>query len=402
MYLTGEEEAILDGANGGSEALAMRILVNLGDVESADRLIPIKSAHISGVSFRTGGEGLVKFLERMANMGASVKVPSSLNPAGMDLARWREMGVPEVFSEIQMRIIRYYSEMGVKTTCACIPYEMAPIVREISMGDHLAWSESNAVIYANSIVGARTNREGGPSSLASALTGKTPNYGMHLPEERAPTMEVRVRSDLDDLDFNLLGAYVGKEFPGDQAIFRGLKYKGRGPLKQLGAALAAKGGHPIFHIEGITPEAYQYPPGFDVRESIDITGKQLKNMKDELYPPEPGEPSIYVLGCPQFGCYEFERLASLVRGKKLKNGIRIWVFTGRDMVRTVDPELISTISDSGVEIFHDTCMVVTPLDEMGIERVGTDSAKAAHYIPRLLGPGASLLPLEMIVERAMK
>ena len=172
-------------------------------------------------------------------------------------------------------------------------------------------------------------------------------------------------------------------------------------MKQLGAALAAKGGHAIYHVEGITPEAHLYPKGENDLEKIEIDSKFLRSIKDELYPPDE-DPDLFVLGCPQFGPFEFRRLAELVKGKRMRKGKRLWVFTGRDMMDLVDGDIIKTIRGSGVEIYFDTCMVVTPLPEMGIDNVGTDSAKAALYIPRLLGSRASLIPLESIVERSME
>jgi hypothetical protein len=403
MYLSNEEERLFEGQEGDAKALAMKILVNLGDLKEADRLIPIRSAHISGVSYKTGGEGLVNYLDSLVKGEAKVTVPSTLNPAGMDLRRWDKMGVPEDFAKVQKRIIDNFAEMGVQLTCACVPYEMSPVAREISLGDHIAWGESNAVIYANSMVGARTNREGGPSSLACAIIGKTPNYGLHLDEGRRPNIEVRVNGEMDHLEFNLLGAHVGNEFPRDRAIFRGIDPgSGREKMKQLGAALAAKGGHPIYHVEGMTPEAHLYPEReTEVAHKIEIDAPSLKSLKDELYPPE-GSPDLFVLGCPQFGPFEFGRLAKLVKGKRIKKEKRIWVFTGRDMMDLVDDNIIKTILDAGVEIYFDTCMVVTPLMEMNITNVGTDSAKAAHYIPRLLGSRASLIPLESIVEGSLK
>ncbi|MGA1822783.1 MAG: aconitase X [Thermoplasmatota archaeon] len=403
MHLTRDEERILKGDKGEAEALAMRIIVNLGDLEGADRLIPIKTAHISGVSYQTGGEGLIRYLERMVKAGARVTVPSSLNPAGMDLREWRSMGVPEEFAETQLEIIDLFSKMGINMTCACNPYELFPAVTSVEKGDHIAWGESNAVIFANSMIGARTNREGGPATLACAIIGKTSNWGMHLDEGRRPTVEVRVGGELDHLGYNLLGAFIGKNMPSDIAIFRGLSpAAGREKMKHMGAALAAKGGHPIYHAEGITPESMLYPPEDTADlQRIDITQKDLLDMKDDLYPPDADDADVFVLGCPQFGAFEFDRLAGLVRGRKMVDGKRILVFAGRDIMPHLPGKWIDEIRESGVEIYHDTCMVVTPLKGMNLGKVGTDSAKAAHYIPRMQGIGSSLLPLEVIVERCM-
>lgn len=404
MHLTREEERILKGDMGEADALAMRIIINLGDLEGAEGLIPIKSAHISGVSFQTGGEGLIRYLERMVKAGAKVSIPSSLNPAGMDLKEWRSMGVPEDFAGTQLRIVDLFSRMGINMTCACNPYELYPAVPKIERGDHIAWGESNAVIYANSMIGARTNREGGPATLACAMIGKTSNWGMHLDEERRPTVEIRVEGELDHLGYNLLGAHVGKTMPSDIAIFRGLPADtGKEKMKQMGAALAAKGGHPIYHAEGITPESGLYPPGkTSDLERITISLNDLMEMKDDIYPPEADDADVFALGCPQFGIHEFRRLAGLVNGRRIRDGKRILVFSGRDIVPLLQGKWMEEIKRSGIEVYHDTCMVVTPLRGMKLEKVGTDSAKAAHYIPRMQGIGSSLLPLEVILDRCME
>ncbi len=403
MELTREEELALEGGAGEAVALAMKVLVNLGDLEDAERMIPIGSAHVSGVSYLTAGEALLKLLEEFIDKGAKARVPSSLNPAGMDLARWEMMGIGPFFASKQSRIIELFSQMGITTTCSCIPYELSGTVHPIRLGEHVAWGESNAVIYANSVVGARTNREGGISSLASAITGLTPEYGLHLDEGRVPNFEVEVKGKLSSLHFDLLGAYIGSNWNSVIAHFSGIK---GGPniidLKHLGASLAAKGGHAMFHIEGVTPEHWMIERSRKeglVRERLVIGPTELEAAAEDLYPAPQKEPDIYVLGCPQFGPTEFRRLHGSIKGRKLKDGKRILVFTSKVVRSMLGPGLINDIERAGIEIYDDTCMVVTPLREMGIDMVGTDSGKAAHYIPKMSKVATELLPLELMVER---
>ncbi|MGA1820212.1 MAG: aconitase X [Thermoplasmatota archaeon] len=402
MYLSSEEEAVLEGEEGDAKAFAMKVLVNLGDLERAEGLIPIVSAHVSGVSYHTAGEALIKLLEELDGMGAKISVPTSLNPAGMDLELWKEIGYPEDFAEKQMRIIELYSRLGINMTCSCIPYETPHRVQPIKIGDHLSWGESNAVIYANSIVGARTNREGGISSLASAILGKIPSWGMHLDGPRMPTLEVKVEGSLIVHHYDLLGAYIGKNFNSSVAVYKGIpRDADHGALKHLGAAMAAKGGHPIFHIEGVTPEQDLVKKAYAeerITETIVLTPRQLDEEKEMLYPSHKEEIDVFVLGCPQFGISEFDRLYGALKGRKLKGGKRIIVYTNRSLLEVLDPRKKQSIIDSGVEIYNDTCMVVTPLRSIGIERAGTDSGKAAHYIPKMSRVETDLLPLERIVE----
>ncbi len=402
MELTKEEEAVLEGEKGEALSFAMKILVNLGDLEEAARLIPIVSAHVSGVSYHTAGEGLIKFLGELVRMGAKVSVPASLNPAGMDLDRWREIGYPEDFASRQNIIIDLYEKLGIDITCSCIPYETPHRMYPIKFGDHISWGESNAVIYANSVVGARTNREGGISSLASAILGMTPEWGMHLDGPRMPTLEVKVEGELSHFHYNLLGAYMGKHYNSNIILYNGLPTEiANGDLKHIGAAMAAKGGHPIYHIEGVTPEVELMERSVRekrIEDTITIDPIELEKEKEKLYPRPEKEIDVFVLGCPQFGIDEFQRLRSALRGRKLKKGKRMIVYTNRALLERFDPHKISSLQDSGVEIYNDTCMVVTPLNRLGIERVGTDSGKAAHYIPKMSGIDADLLPIEMIVD----
>ena len=402
MHLTKDEEKILEGEEGEARAFAMKVLVNLGDLENSERLVPIVSAHVSGVSYHTAGDALIKLLEDLNSKGAKISVPTSLNPAGMDLELWEQIGYTKEFARKQMKIIELYSKLGINMTCSCIPYETPRSVQPIGLGDHLSWGESNAVIYANSIVGARTNREGGISSLAAAVLGKTPDWGMHQDIPRIPTLEVKVEGDIEIHHFDLLGAYIGKNFNSQVVVYAGLPNEiDHGALKHLGAAMAAKGGHPIFHIEGYTPEQGLVGRAHEeerITERITMTPKELEEIKEVLYPAPKDEIDIFVLGCPQFGISEFERLYKGINGKKIKEGKRIIVYTNRSLLQRIEEHKLQAISDSGVEIYNDTCMVVTPLRMIGIERVGTDSGKAAHYIPKMSKVETDLFPLEMIID----
>src|SRR4030042_4379912 len=181
MRLTTEEEAMLAGKEGPAAAKAMEILFALGEIYGAEQLVPVVSVQVAGVSYGNLGQAGLDFLCEWADQGARVVVPATLNPAGMDLEAWQEMGIPEDYARRQLEIIGAYQAMGVTINCSCTPY-LAGNVPEF--GQHVAWSESSAVSYANSVLGARTNREGGPSALAAAITGRTPAYGLHLARNR--------------------------------------------------------------------------------------------------------------------------------------------------------------------------------------------------------------------------
>ena len=260
MDLTTEENEMLSGSRGRATQKAMQILVALGEIYGAERMIPVTSVQIAGVSYDNLGEAGLQFLSEMADGGGRVRVLTTLNPAGMDMENWRSLGIPPEFAEKQQRVLEAFARMGVQLTCTCTPYLTGNLP---GFGEHIAWSESSAVCYANSCLGARTNREGGPSALAAALTGFTPEYGFHLPENRLPTLTVEVSARLEGTsDFGALGKVIGEHIQASKSVpyILGIKSATLEELKSLCASLATYGGAALFHMAGITPEAGQYTP----------------------------------------------------------------------------------------------------------------------------------------------
>ncbi|HZD42913.1 MAG TPA: aconitase X catalytic domain-containing protein, partial [Methanomicrobiales archaeon] len=234
MILDAEEEKILQGEYGETRRQMMEILVALGKVYGAEKLIPIRSAQVSGASYKTIGEWGLKWLE---SLNARVVVPTVLNPVGMPRDQWSEFGITEKFAERQNDILEAYRRLGVKLECTCTPYYL----QIVQYGDHLAWAESSAVAYANSVIGARTNREGGPGALAAAIIGKTPYYGLHLVENRRPQVLVDLSAlEIQADQYGALGYVIGKKVGSRIPLFTGIR-PGRDQLKALGAAMAATG-----------------------------------------------------------------------------------------------------------------------------------------------------------------
>jgi len=375
LHLTREEEALLEGEMGPTLQKAMELLTALGDIYGADSLVPIKSAQIAGVSYRTIGDA---GLEWISDLEGKVVVPSILNPAGMDLERWREMGVDEEFATKQIQIIEAYQRLGIRCECTCTPYHVDASLA--SFGDHLAWSESSAVSYANSVIGARTNREGGPSALAAALIGKTANYGYHLDENRVPVITVQVDCPLSGADYGALGYLVGAQVGSDVPLFKLSSKPLNIELKALGAAMAASGAVALYHVEGVTPQSGSYPVP---AETIAIERAQL----DEVFEKNCGRDiDLTALGCPHYSQEELESAAELLDGMQV--GKEVWIFTSRQ-VRDASPDTVRRIEASGAKVFVDTCMVVSPAtDRFGC--VLTDSGKALKYIPGMCGVGSGL------------
>ncbi|MBU0492725.1 MAG: aconitase X catalytic domain-containing protein [Chloroflexi bacterium] len=374
MQLTDDERAMLDGARGPATAKAMRILVTLGDIFGAERLVPVSSAQISGVSYKTVGDAGLEFLTGFGDEGARVVAPAFLNPCGMDLQRWREMGVPETFADKQLCIIAAYERMGVALTATCTPY-LAGIVP--APGEHVAWAESSAVSYANSVLGARTNRESGISALAAAICGRTPAWGLHLDENRTASLVVEVRAPLlDAADFGALGVHVGRLAGGRIPAFTSIPAAGADQLKALGAAMAASGSVALYFVEGITPEwrLAAEPDRLVVNEADLDAVRRALNTTDA--------PELVALGCPHCSVDELRAIADRVQHGL--GGRRLWVCTSRAVAG--DPaaaEAIAAIEAAGGHVLCDTCMVVAPIEEMGIARTATNSGKAATYLPTL-------------------
>ncbi len=375
MYLTTEEESILNGEKGPVLERMMRLLTRLGDIYGADKMIPVGSVQVAGVSYKSIGNPGLEFLEDMASKGAQVQVVTFLNPAGMDLEDWKDIGFPPDFAEHQIRIMEAFKTMGLVVTSTCTPYLAGNLPR---FREHIAWSESSAVSFANSVLSARTNREGGPSALAAALLGKTPNYGLHLEENRSPQVVVDVSAQIEsDADFGALGWHIGKLVKNKIPYYRGLpSWTTTDDLKALGAAMAASGAVALYYAEELTPEAHlQEVSGL---EEISV---EDQNIADTYAALNTGEvPDIIILGCPHASLRDIQKTAALLEGKTLKKPL--WICTSRMMKEAANRMgYTATIEEAGGRIVADTCMVVSPIESMGYSTTACSSGKAAQYLP---------------------
>jgi hypothetical protein len=349
----------------------MEILVALAKIYNAEKLIEVNSVQVAGVSYHTIGDAGLEFLEEMAKDGKA-KVRATLNPAGVDLENWKKFEFPKDFVDKQKRIIEAYEKMGIEVTCTCVPYLTGNLPK---YKEHIAWSESSAVTYANSVIGARTNREGGPSALAAALTGRTPLYGFHLDEERIPTVLVNIKTPLKGIsDFGTLGYIIGEKARSEIAFIRGIKSATLEELKSLSASIVTYGSKPLFYIENVTPEwnKFELP-----KEKIEVDEKELKEAKERMS--DVCEKFDFVcIGCPHASINEIREVASLLKGRKIKDA-EFWVATARQIKKLSDSlGYTKIIEDAGGKIICDTCMVVSPLKGR-FEALLTNSAKACYY-----------------------
>jgi predicted aconitase len=365
---------MLDGERGDAIRKSMELLVALGEVFEAERLIPVQSAHISGVSYKNLGEAGLEWLEEQANLGSSCKIRATLNPAGMDMEKWEEMNVPPEFAEGQRRVINAFTRMGVEPSCTCTPYLIGHVP---TRGSQVAWAESNAVCFCNSVLGARTNRESGPTTLASAVTGLTALYGYRVDENRKPGRVIEIEAELASrMDYSALGYVTGKLLGKAVPYYRGLGNPDLESMKTLGAACATSGGIAVWHGEGVTPEAKWASDHLDGVERITIEDKDLIEARESLVC-DPDNPT-YCIGCPHCSLKEMAEAARLVKGKNL--GGRFWVFTSRGIYAEAKRAgHVDMIEEAGGRVYRDTCMVVAPLHEMGWEGVATNSFKGGYY-----------------------
>jgi predicted aconitase len=391
MHLTKEEEKILDGKKGEVMERMFRLLVRLGDIYGADKMIPVGSVQVAGVSYKSIGDPGTEFLEDLASNGAKVKVLTYLNPAGMDLENWKDLGFPKDFAKNQLRIMDAFRRMGIVVTSTCTPYLAGNLPR---FREHIAWSESSAVSFSNSVIGARTNREGGPSALAAAICGVTPNYGLHLWENRQPTVKVKVDVDIIyNSDYGALGWYVGKQVKNKIPYFTGIRDANTDQLKALGAAMAASGAVALYHVEDITPEAdLVEKKGL---ETINVGKSDIKETYNKLNTGK--KPDIVIFGCPHASLREIAALADRLDGKHLKKPV--WICTSR-MVKEAAGRMgyNEIIAKAGGSIVADTCMVVSPIEEMGYKTTGVDSGKAANYLPGFCKQDVCFANIDDLVE----
>lgn len=380
MHLTKKEEEMCNGEYGETIRKSMDILVALGDIYGAPELVDITSAQVSGVSYKTIGQAGLEYLEDLARDDKGVAtVNSTLNPPGTDLDNWDKFGFPEEFSIKQNQIVDAYGKLGITKTCTCTPYLVGNVPR---FRDHISWSESSAVAFVNSVIGARTNREGGPGALAAAIVGKTPLYGFHLPENRTADWIIDVEAPLSGADFGALGYIVGQNVGGDVPYFTLKNIPDNNDLKTLGAALASSGSVALYHIEDVTPE-YDVACKEDASNSLAITKEDILETRENLTTSD-REPDLICLGCPHASLEEIKKVANLVKGKTIKN--KLWICTSISVKASADRMgYTKTIEDAGGNIVCDTCMVVAPIEDMGFEVIGVNSAKAANYVPSMCG-----------------
>jgi predicted aconitase len=372
MRLTKIEAKMLRGEEGYAVRKSMEILVALGEIYGAESLIKVGSVQVAGVSYHNLGDAGLEFLNDLARDG-KVKVLTTLNPAGMDLQNWQQLGISEEFAEKQNMVIAAFEKMGILISCTCTPYLIGNLPR---YGEHVAWSESSAVTFANSVIGAKTNREGGPSALAAALVGKTPCYGLHLDDNRVPDIHVKVNADLTKFsDWGALGYSIGKKAENKIPYITGVKDAEVDELKSFCASVVTYGAKPLFYMQGITPGSEKYLPP---KDSVTIEERDIRDAYDSIND-EVVDIELVCVGCPHCSIKEIANIAKLVKGRKVAENTEFWVATSRFAKQLADNRgYTQVIERAGGKFACDTCMAVAPLKGR-FKSVATTSAKGCYY-----------------------
>ncbi|MCP4619159.1 MAG: DUF521 domain-containing protein [Bradyrhizobium sp.] len=384
MRLTAEEEAMLAGELGPAKRWAIDHQIKVGRAFDAPDLVPVSQAHMM-VDPESVGEAGVAFLEQLADEGARVAIPTITDPRGVDLNYYRPLGQTEEMANLDRRTIEACSRMGILMTNTCVNYQtiMSPV-----RGEHVAFGDTGVVIYSNSVCGARSNFEGGPSALAAGLTGRTPRYGLHLDERRSATRRFRIQQQPKDLtDWGLLGAVVG-QMSGSYwsvPVIEGVEVVPTSDqMKHLGAAMASYGSTPLFHIAGITPEAGKFTDIGGDRLPVEVIGAEALDAMRSRFGRKGDAIDVVVFAAPQLSLIEMQSVAGLVSGKTMK--IPVIVCTSPQVYAdAARMQLISTIEKSGAKVLQGTCFYNQYAREIGEANGWTRLLSNSAKIVNILG-----------------
>jgi predicted aconitase len=406
LELTQDEKDMLSGAKGEGAAMSLRIVADTARLMGAQSLIPVQSAHIDGALYH--GDSGTLFAEKLVELGAKVSIRATLNVGGLDLMGCSKVNLPPHEREMAGRMMRAYLKLGCEPTWTCAPYQAG---HRPALGSDVAWGESNAVVFCNSVLGARTNRYGDFLDIACAISARAPNYGLHLKENRRATFAVDVSALAQELltseiAFPVLGSLFGRLAGTSVGIVTGIAaHPGEDALKAFGAAAASTGGVGLFHIFGVTPEAPDMETatgGESLRETIRVSAEMFKETQRRLATAE-GAASIdaVAIGSPHLSAAEFEKLAMLIAGRRLS--VPFYACTGRHALTVLESSgLRKELEASGVTIVADTCVVVTPiLRDMAGGVLMTNSGKFAQYAPGNTGYGVVFGSMAECVESAV-
>ncbi|MHC4628218.1 MAG: aconitase X [Planctomycetota bacterium] len=413
IKLSKRDKEFLNGQHGEAAHMAMKIVTRMAEVLDAHELMDITQAHIDACGLLS--EAGLEFAETLAAKGGQVCVPTTLNMGPLDLQNWREFGIDGDFAGTAIRQAKAYEDMGCIPTWTCAPYQSYLTPR---FGQQIAWGESNAICYANSVLGARTNRYADFMDICAAITGRVPKCGLHLKENRKGQILLRLvdvpAALLQSNEFcvvlgHLVGTLAAERIPVIEAL---------GPdassdqLKAFCAAAASSGAVALFHAVGLTPEAGSLEQAFDGAEPeqvIEIGPAALRKARSELSTAEEGAKlDLVILGCPHFSFDEFRELAQLVQAQKQKGNalhraVRFVVISSQTSYALLQrADFLDVLTGFGIEITLDTCVFHTPMVSKDTKVIMTNSGKCSYYAPGELGVEVAFGNMAECVESAVE
>ena len=405
IELTEHDRALLDGQHGKAAQVAMQIVLRMAELQGARRLVDVTQAHIDGCIYT--GPASLRFAEQLVQWGANMRVPTTLNSISVDQRRWRELGIDPALGEPASALGDAYMAMGAQLSFTCAPYllDSAP-----KAGEQIVWAESNAVVYANSVLGARTLKYPDYLDICIALTGRAPLIGCHLDAQRKARLQIELPAlgELDDAFYPLLGYHIGALAGSRVPLVRGLEKRkpSLDDLKAFGAAFATTSAAPLFHIAGVTPEAIDPAQVLDADISIAVEKIRLKDLLSSwraLNSARDNRVDVVSLGNPHFSLSEFAHLARLCRGRQRHPDVVLAITCGRAVLEQArEAGHIAVIQGFGATLVTDTCwcMLGEPVIPLAAKTLMTNSGKYAHYAPGLVGRKVHFASLAECVDAA--
>ncbi len=390
IQLSAQDQEILAGGQGKARQVAMQIVLRMAGLQGASELIDVVQAHIDGCIYT--GSASLRFAQQLCAWGAQVKVPTTLNSISVDQRRWRALGIDPVFGEPASALGQAYVDMGAQASYTCAPYllDTAPLA-----GEHIVWAESNAVVYANSVLGAYTAKYADFLDICIALTGRAPKAGCHLRDKRYATLRIEVPAPAgaDDAYYPLLGYHIGLLCGAQIPVLCGLQNAALSSddLKAFGAAFATSSAAPMFHIVGATPEAPDATTALGGKaplQSFNVSLQDLQHSWRELSSSAESAVDLVALGNPHFSATECHALARLLQGRQRHPDTQTVLTLGRAVKEQARANGdIAVLEAFGVNLITDTCwcMLDEPVVPVAARVIMTNSGKYAHYAPGLTG-----------------
>lgn len=409
MLLSDVEQKMLNGEKGKGVQEAMEILVKMGELYGAKRFLPVKNAHIDAAAYTTIWDAGTEFIEHLVDNGATVAVPTTINPLSRDIRNWESLGADRAFAEKSKRLEDAYLKLGVSPTWTCAPYQCT---NTPMFGENVSWSESNAVNYVNSVVGARTEWLPDLVDVCCAVVGRVPEYGLYLDQNRAGDMLFELEGFTDDwfqdsVDYAVLGYLIGEIIINKVPVIKGLPERTMpDDLKSFSAAAASGGAVALFHAVGLTPEAKTLEQAFQGKtnyEVVKITPVEMKKMRDRLNTATIETVDLVLMGCPHLSFAELKEVSALLNGRNVSDHTKFWIHTSDTVYQlAMRAGVADKITKSGAVILKDTCLM-----EMQCEGVWTgqhfvtDSGKAAQYAPAIAGVNITMADKAGCVQAAV-